>query len=67
MEAEPLKSLYPIMFSLTGLGHGDSLGAFTGLGMRTKIPTVRTISRFTRFVDGEAAFCISDQLVNLNA
>jgi hypothetical protein len=35
--------------------------------MGSRIPTVRMKSRFYSFVAGEAAFCVCDQLANLEA
>jgi len=55
------------MIFLTGLGHGNILGMVNGGVMSSRIPAVRMKSRFYRFLVGDAAFCVYDQLVILEA
>jgi hypothetical protein len=56
-----------MMISLTGRGHGDILGTFTGVEMGSRIPAIHMKSRFYRYVAGGAAFYFYGQLVILEA
>jgi hypothetical protein len=62
-----VKSLCFMMIPLTDGDLGIVQERLTGVVMGSRIPTVRMKSRFYRLVAGGAAFCIYDELVNLES